>query len=99
MLYVLVLDTGNSNIFMRHYVDCGKWDNHGCELLYSIKLLNFRDGISESLQSLFIDVGSQAMVILQSFDEDSGGGSIICKSASLSFCFEPYGARDSFSHC
>ena len=35
-----------------------------------------------------IDVGSQAMGILQSFDEDSGGSGIICKVASLSLCFK-----------
>ena len=74
--------------FMGHHVDCGRWNNCGCELLYSIKLLNFGDGISECLQSLLIDVGSQAMRILQSFDEDSVGGSIIPEVASLIFCFE-----------
>ena len=75
--------------FMGHHVDCGRWSNHGCELLYSIKLLNFGDYISECLLSLLINVGSQAMGIHQSFDEDSDDGGIICKVASHSFCFKP----------
>ena len=73
---------------MGHHVDCGRWNNCGCELLYSIKLLNFGDGIHEYLQSFLIGVGSQIMGILQSFDEDSDGSSIICKVASLSLFFK-----------
>ena len=56
--------------------------------MYSIKLLNFEYGMNECLQPLLVDVSSQAMNILQSFDEDSDGGSIIHTIASLSFCFE-----------
>ena len=86
MSLFLALET--TIFFMGHHVDYGRWDNCGFELLYGIKLLNFGDGISKCLWSLLIDVGSQAMNILQSFDEDSDGGSIILKVASLSFCFE-----------
>ena len=64
---------------MGHHVDFGRWDNHSCELLYSIKLLYFGESISECLWSPLIDAGSQAMCILQSFDKDSNGSGIICK--------------------
>ena len=74
--------------FMGHHLDHGRWNNHSCALLYSIKLLYFRDCISECLWSLFIDVGSQTMGILQSFDEDSDGSGIICKVTSLSLSFK-----------
>ena len=75
-------------LFIGHHVDCGRWNNHGCELLYRIKLPNFGDCISECLWSFLIDAVSQTMGILQSFDEDSDGGCIIHKVASLSFCLE-----------
>ena len=75
-------------IFVRHYIDCERWNNDGCELLYSIKLLNFGDCISECLWSFLIEVDNQTMSILQSFDEDSDGVCIICKITSLSFLFE-----------
>ena len=88
MLYALVPDTRNSNLLHGHHIDHGKWNNHSCELLYDIKLLYFGDYIGECLWSLLIDVGSQAMGILQSFDEDSDGSSILCKVASLSLCFK-----------
>ena len=35
-----------------------------------------------------MDVGSQTMGILQSFDKDSDGRGIICEVASLSLCFK-----------
>ena len=75
-------------LFIGYQVDCGRWNNHGCELLYSINLLNFGDCISECLWSFLIDVGSKTMGILQSFDEDSNGCHIIHKVASLSFHLE-----------
>ena len=78
--------------FIAHHVDCGRWNNHCCELLYSIKLLNFGDCISECLWSFLIDVGGQTMGILQPFDEDLDGGCIICEVASLSFHLEPVDA-------
>ena len=74
--------------FMGHHTNCGRWNNHSCELLYCIKLFYFGDCISDCLWSLLIDVGSQTMGILQSFDEDSEGGGIICKVTSLSLCFK-----------
>ena len=74
--------------FMGHHIDHGRWNNHGCELLYRVRLLYFRDCINECLWSLLIDVGSQTMGILQSFNEDSDGSSIICKVSSLSLCFK-----------
>ena len=74
--------------FVRHHVDCRRWKNCSCELLYSIKLLYFRDCISEHLWSLFIDVGGQTVGILQSFDEDSDGSSIIHEVTSLNLCFK-----------
>ena len=86
MSLFLALET--AILFIGHHVDCGRWNNHGCELLYSIKLLYFGDCISECLWSFLIDAGSQAMGILQSFDEDSDGSGIICKVASLSLCFK-----------
>ena len=88
MLYVLVPGTETVILFIGHHVDCGKWNNHGCELLYSIKLLNFGDCITECLWSFLIDVGCQTMDILQTFDEDSDGGCIICEVASPSFHLE-----------
>ena len=50
--------------FIGHHVDCERVNNHGCELLYSIRLLNFRDCISECLWSFLIDAGSQTTGIL-----------------------------------
>ena len=78
-------------IFIGHHVECRRWNNYGCELLYSIKLLNFGDDISEC---------SQAMGILQSINEDPDGGSIIHKIASLSLCFALVDVctKDSFSY-
>ena len=78
-------------LFIGYHVNCGRWNNHGCELLYSIKLLNFGDSISECLWSFPIDVGSQAMDILQTFGEDPDGGCIIHRVTSLSFHFELVG--------
>ena len=75
-------------LFIGHHVDCGRWNNHGGELLDSIKLLNLRDCISECLWSFLIDVSRQTMGILQTLDEDPDGGCIICKVASLSFHLE-----------
>ena len=69
--------------FVQHHIDCGRWDDCSCELLCSIKLLHFWDGISEHLRSLFIDVDSQ------SFHKDSDGSSIICEVASFSLCLKP----------
>ena len=50
MCLFLALET--AIFFMGHHVDCGRWDYCGCELLYSIKLLYFRDCISGFLWSL-----------------------------------------------
>ena len=86
MTLFLTLET--ANFFIGHNIDHGRWNNHSCELLYNIKLLYFGECIRECLQSLFIDVGSQTMGILQSFDEDSDSSSIICKVSSLSLCFK-----------
>ena len=71
-----------------HHVGCRWWNNHGSQLLYSIKLFNFRYCIAEWLWSLLIDVGGQTMGILQIFKEYPDGGCIFCKAASLSFCLE-----------
>ena len=47
------------------------------------------DGISEHLRSLFIDVCSQTIDILQFFDKDSDGSSIICEVAPPSPYLKP----------
>ena len=75
-------------LFMGHYIDSGRWNNHCSDLLYNIKLLYFQDGISEHLWSLLIDAHSHNLGIVQSFDKDSDGSGIIYKVASLSLCFK-----------
>ena len=75
-------------LIVGHHVDCRQWNNHGSQLFYSIKLLNFRYCITECLWSLLIDASSQAMGILQTFDEYYDGDCIIHKVASLSFHLE-----------
>ena len=47
----LLLAPETEILFIGHHVDCRRWNNHGCDLLYSSKLLNFRDYISECLWS------------------------------------------------
>ena len=76
-------------LIIGYHVDFRRWNNHGSQLLYSIKLLNFGYCITECLRSFLIDASSQTMGILQTFDEYPDGGYIICKVASLSFHLEP----------
>ena len=45
-------------LFMRHDIHCEGWYQCGCKLLCGIELLNFRDGINQSLWSLLVNVGS-----------------------------------------
>ena len=73
-------------LFIGHHVHCRWWNNHGGQLLYGIKLLNFGYCISEYLWSFLIDASGQTKGILQTFDEYPDGGYIICKVASLGFC-------------
>ena len=74
--------------FVWHYIVCGRCDNCSCELLCSIKLFHFWNGICEHLKSLFIDAHGQTMGILQSFDTDSDGSGIICEVAPPSLCLK-----------
>ena len=70
------------------HTDCRWWNNCGSQMLYSINLLNFRYCIIECLRSFLIDVSSQTVGILQTFDEYPNGGCIICKVGSHSFHLE-----------
>ena len=85
--WFLTLET--AIIFVWHYIDCGWWDDHCCELLCGIKLLHFWDGVSDHLRPFSIDLHCQTMDIFQSFDENPNSGDIICEVASLCLCFEP----------
>ena len=58
MCYVTLFLALETAIFLlRHDVDCGRSNNHGCKVLCSLQSLNFGYSICEGLWSLFIDVG------------------------------------------
>ena len=84
-------------IFIGHHVDCGRWNNCGCELLYSIKLVNFGHCINECLWSFLIDVGSQTMGILPILMVAASFIKLYLLASILNWW--TYTARNSFSHC
>ena len=82
----LALDT--VILIIGHHTDCRQWNNHGGQLLYSIKLFNFGYCITECLWSYLIDVSCQTIGILQIFDKYPDSSCMIHKVASLSFHLE-----------
>ena len=87
--YVIMFLALETSIFIIcHHVDCRWWSDGGSQLLYSIKLFNFRYCIAEHLWSLLIYVAGQTMGLLQTLNEYPEGGCIICEIAPLSFCPE-----------
>ena len=86
---VLATGTENRDFPLVKHVDCGRWDNHSCGLLYSLRLLYFWHCISEHLWSLFIDAVAKLCACFRSLEKHSDGSSIICEVAYLSLCFKP----------
>ena len=84
----LFLALKTSILIIWHHVDHRWWSDGGSQLLYHIKLFNFRHCVAEHLWSLLIYAAGQTMGILQTIDEYPDCSHIICEITPFSLCLE-----------